>query len=120
MINRMTVEIKEARFLAYHGLYAEEQKTGNEFIVTLKVDYEVGNNEVLTIDETVNYVSLYELLKEQMQHPRDLLETLAMDIINEIQSDFPMLSAAEISIEKLNAPIDSFAGKVGVVYKKQF
>lgn len=116
----MTVEIKEARFLAYHGLYTEEQKTGNEFLVTLKVDYEIGDEEVFTIDETINYVSLYELLKEQMQHPRGLLETLAMEIVAEIQSDFPMASSAEISIEKLNAPMDSFTGKVGVVYKKQF
>jgi dihydroneopterin aldolase len=35
----ITIELKQLRFLAYHGLYAEERKTGNEFEINLSVSF---------------------------------------------------------------------------------
>ena len=38
MAGMISIELKRLRFLAYHGLYAEEKKTGNEFEVNLVVN----------------------------------------------------------------------------------
>ena len=75
----LTIELTNLRFFAKHGLFAEEQKIGNEFEVDLFVSYDPGAELIDELSETVNYASLYELLKEEMQKPRELLETFVME-----------------------------------------
>ena len=116
----MTVELKELRFYAFHGLYGEEKKTGNEFEVSLCVDFTPVETIIANIAATVNYARLYEIIKTEMQKPRALLETLAMEIVETIHDSFPQISKADISIRKLQPPIIQFTGSVGVRYQKEF
>lgn len=116
----MTITVKGLRFHAYHGLYAEEQKTGNDFEVNLTVDYTPPSEVIQSIEDTINYVSLYDIVRKAMQLPRHLLETLAMEIAEQIHTIFPMITAVELSIQKLHPPVENFTGNVGVIYRKEF
>ena len=116
----MTVELKELRFYAFHGLYGEEKKTGNEFEVSLCIDFDPVETVITNIAVTVNYARLYEIVKTEMQKPRALLETLAMEIVESIHVSFPQINKADISIKKLHPPIIQFSGNVGVRYQKEF
>ena len=116
----LTIALKELRFYAQHGLYPEEKKTGNEFEINLVVSYSPSLQIVDDLHETVNYVSLYELLKKEMQQPRELLETLVMEIAEKIHHDFTLIKKIDITITKLQAPIAAFTGKVGVSYIKEY
>jgi dihydroneopterin aldolase len=113
----LTISLENLRFRAHHGLYEEEKKTGNEFEINLKVFYPAETGSVNSIHDTINYVTLYELLQTSMEHPRELLETLAMDITAAIHTAWPQLTALEITIEKLSAPIAKFRGNVSVTYR---
>lgn len=120
MSNLMTIELKKLQFFAFHGLYEEEKKTGNEFEVNLFVDY-IPNTVIITdMSATINYAELFELVKTEMQKPRGLLETLAMEIVELIHSLYPQIVKAEISITKLHPPIATFTGSVGVQYSKRW
>jgi len=119
MAKLITIELKQLRFFAYHGLYAEERKTGNEFSVDLSVSYlPVGS--ITDISETVNYVRLYDVLKKEMQNPRHLLETFVMEMTEIIHSHFTQIKRVEIRITKLQPPIAEFTGQVSVTYSKDF
>lgn len=120
MTNLLTITLRNLQFYAHHGLFQEERKTGNIFEVDLNVFYSPSGDIVTDISETINYATLYELVKENMQHPRELLETLAMEIVENIHLSFPQLKKVEISIQKLQPPIANFAGKVGVSFTKEF
>ena len=120
MNDSITIELKQLRFFAFHGLYPEEKKTGNEFEVDLFVTYSPGNGIITGLEETVNYVALFELLKKEMQQPRELLETLAMEIAGLIHASFRFTKRIEIRITKLHPPIDRFTGSVGVNYSKEY
>ena len=89
----ITVELKQLHFFAYHGLYAEERKTGHEFEVNLFVSYLPVSGTITGISDTVNYVELYELLKSEK---------------------------IEIAVTKLHPPITGFTGTVGVKYSKEY
>jgi 7,8-dihydroneopterin aldolase/epimerase/oxygenase len=115
----MTIELKALRFYAFHGVFPEEKKTGNEFEVNLFVDFIPAEAVIKALDETINYAQLYEIVKAEMQKPRGLLETLAMEIIENIYSSFAQIKKAEIEIIKLHPPIAKFTGSVGVRYKKE-
>ena len=120
MPGEITIELKKLRFFAYHGLYAEERKTGNEFEVNLTVSYTPVSGTITHLDDTVNYTMLYELLKAEMQKPRDLLETFVMEVAEHIHSSFPQIKKVEIFITKLHPPIAKFIGTVGVKYCKEY
>ena len=116
----ITIELKQLRFLAYHGLYAEERKTGNEFEINLSVSFQPASGTITGIGDTVNYSSLYTLLKSEMQKPRHLLETLMMEVAEVIHLSFPQIKKIEISITKLHVPIAKFTGTAGVKYQKDY
>ncbi|MBL7747884.1 MAG: dihydroneopterin aldolase [Chitinophagaceae bacterium] len=120
MADLITVELTDLHFFAYHGLYPEERKTGNEFLVNLAVDYQPGADIVNDITGSINYATLFEIIKKQMQQPSDLLETLSMTIAAEVHSSFPQIKKIQISISKMHPPIASFEGKVTVTYLKEY
>ena len=101
----------DLRFYAFHGVFEEEKKTGNEFRVSLKVTLpfkeEVLNDD---IDSTVSYADLYEIIKTEMEKPRNLLEKLAIDIVKRIIENFPEVKKGRIEIEKIHPPIPGMLG----------
>jgi dihydroneopterin aldolase len=116
----ITIELKHLIFLAYHGLYAEEKKTGNEFEINLSVSYQPSSGTISGISDTVNYAELFGLLKIEMQKPRQLLETFLMEVAEIIHASFPQIMKIEISITKLYVPIAKFNGTAGVKYQKDY
>jgi 7,8-dihydroneopterin aldolase/epimerase/oxygenase len=120
MAGLLTIELNKLRFFARHGLYAEEIKTGNEFEVNLSVSYLAETIVITDIAETINYVSLYELIKTVMQKPTPLLETVIMTIAEKIYQQFPHIKKTSISIAKLHPPIAKFIGEVGARYEKEY
>jgi 7,8-dihydroneopterin aldolase/epimerase/oxygenase len=120
MTGLLTIELNSLRFFARHGLYAEEIKIGNEFEVNLSISYLPETIVITDIAETINYVSLYELIKAVMQKPTPLLETVIMMIAEKIYQQFPHIKKISISIAKLQPPIEKFVGEVGVGYEREY
>lgn len=114
----ISIELRQVRFSGYHGLYPEEKKTGNEFLLDLVVSYDTGEEMITDISRTINYVELYQLVKQQFDTPIALLETLVKQIAAEIFSTYPQALKIFIAIEKLHPPIQGFEGSVRVSYTR--
>jgi len=111
--------LKNMRFYAYHGVYAEEQRIGNDFTVDLRIDLSFG--ESLFTDQladTLNYEAVYLLVKEQMMIPSKLLEHVATRILNKLMDSFIAIQAMEIRLSKLHPPLGGEVEKVTVVLYK--
>lgn len=119
-MSEIIIELKQLYFFSFHGLYEEERKVGGEFVVDLFTKYSSGQNKISFIEQTVNYAALYEIVKAEMNQPRNLLETLAQSIAEKIYQSFPLLKEIEIRIEKKNPPIVGFMGSVGVRFQKKY
>lgn len=120
MSGLVSIELKKLRFTALHGLFPEELKTGNEFEVNLLVSFMPTSGTITGLADTIDYTKLYELVKKEMNHPRHLLETLAMEICERIHLSFPGITRIEISISKLQVPIVSFRGYTAVSFVKDY
>jgi len=118
-MGEFTIELNKLVFFSFHGLYEEEKKVGCEFIVDLFAKYTSDKKTISSIDETVNYTTLYEIVKTEMNRSRDLLETIACSIAEESMKSLPQIKEIEIRIEKKNPPIVGFTGSVAVKFKKQ-
>jgi dihydroneopterin aldolase len=114
-----TIHLHQLEFFAHHGLYEEEKIIGNNFIVSVDVDFESAQT-IASISETIDYTSVYEIVQKRMLIPTDLIEVVAQDIITVVCMTFPQVKQIKISIQKSNPPVMNFKGNVGVSLQKNF
>ena len=109
------ISLSDLRFYAYHGVFEEERKLGNEFRVSLSVL--IPYNEAMENDDiasTVSYADLFEIIREEIDRPVKLLETLALRIVKKIRNNHPMVAGGKLTIEKVHPPIPRIIGSASV------
>lgn len=114
----LKISLNNVKFTSNHGLYNEEEILGNTFIVNATATCKQFENENVSINNTVNYGSIFEIVEKFLQTRTDLLETLTINICNEILAKFSLIVEIEVCITKKNPPIKNFNGDVTVCYKK--
>lgn len=114
-----TIHLHNLLFFSHHGMHAEETVTGTNFEVSVDIEF-IQEEPVRKISQTINYATVYEIIKAHMNKPVALLETLAENISNAIFLHDTRITNINITINKSGAPISNFAGKVGVSYRKKF
>jgi 7,8-dihydroneopterin aldolase/epimerase/oxygenase len=104
MIGKVALEGLE--FHAFHGVYPHERESGNWFEVDIVVESDFSmasaNDE---LQGTVNYETLFKIVKEEMHQPSKLLETVAEKIARDVLQNIPEALSVELRISKLNPPI---------------
>jgi len=119
MLNKVTIELENMKFYAYHGHYEVEQKVGNHFLVSLLVISE--KTESLHSDrlkDALDYQLLYMVVKREMEVPSHLLEHVAERIIRSVFSEVVGVSHARIRISKMNPPMGGEIEKVSVTLER--
>lgn len=115
----VTINLNNLRFFSHHGIHDDETIVGTEFEMNVSVTFpETG--KIISLDQTINYVVIYTIIKEHMKNPSRLMETVAMQVAEDIYKIDNRITTINISISKLNPPINNFTGSVGVNYTKEF
>ena len=108
-----TIKVENIKVFAYHGCLNEETKIGSDYRVELVVIADLKtSSESDNLNDTVDYVLLNKIVKEEMNIPSKLLETVAKRILNRIFKESDLVTKATISVSKINPPI---GGDVGLV-----
>ncbi len=108
------VTVENLKLFACHGLYAEEQKLGNWFLLDIDLAYKMEATQSLKIEETVNYVHVISMATQRMCIKENLLENVLANLKADLLEKFSFLQAIKLKITKLQAPIASFTGQVSV------
>ena len=119
------IELKGMIFHAFHGVSAQERKVGTVYTVDLKFELDIQKAaETDHLSDTVNYASIYAIVKEEMAIPSNLIEHVALRIVQHIQTDFPQIKTVEIRLAKQNPPfggdIREVAVVIGFIFQKDF
>ena len=120
MSSLLTISLNNVRFRAYHGVYPEERQKGNDFVVNLQVSYIPKTGTIVSLSDTIDYSTLFEIINTIMQQPVDLLESLVKQMAQAVYKKFSEVSEVTVSVEKLNPPIDRFSGSAKVTYTEIF
>jgi|SRR5210317_480637 dihydroneopterin aldolase len=100
------IKLDNIRVFAQHGCLNEETKIGSDYRVDLKVKASLkksANSDELK--DTVDYVLLNKIVKEEMAIPTKLLEAVAKRIIHRIFKESKMVKKVSVSVSKVNPPI---------------
>ena len=107
--------LKNIRLYAYHGCLDEEEKIGSDYVVNVVVHTELEKSSFSDeLSDTVDYVSLYAIVKEEMAVRAKLLEKVADRIIKRIFREHEEVSRARVKVAKQNPPIGGNVEEVAV------
>lgn len=101
------IVLRGMTFHAYHGVMPEEAVTGNRFIVHVRIGLDLRAAGLSDdVNQTVNYASVYEVVRMVVEGPRkNLIEAVAESIAAELLRKFLSIEALVVEVEKPNAPI---------------
>ena len=108
------ITVEGIRVFAYHGHLPEEKKLGGHFIVNVWVTTDTSKVEKTDdLNDTVDYVKIISIVKDQMAIRADMIEVPAKRIVDTI---LPLNKVQKVTVEleKMQPPIDASFDKISV------
>ena len=114
------IEVKNIRLYAYHGCLDEEGKIGSEYRVDLAVKADLSKSaKTDTLSDTIDYVHLNRIVKEEMAVRTKLLETVADKLLDRILKELPLVKKVTVEVSKINPPIGGNVAMVTIKMSKK-
>ena len=112
------ITVEGIRVFAYHGHLPEEAMLGGHFIVNVWVTADTSEVEKTDeLNDTVDYVKIIEVVKEQMAIRADMIEVPAKRIVDVILSLNNKVQKVKVELEKSQPPIAAEFDKISVTIK---
>lgn len=100
------IRLQNIRVYTNHGCLEEEAKIGSEYRVDLEIEADLStSSHTDELADTVDYVHLNAIVKEEMAIRSKLLEHVAQRIINRVSSEIKMANVIRVEVSKINPPI---------------
>ena len=113
------IELENMEFQAFHGCYPLEQVVGNRFLVNVTIEADLSlAAESDDVADTINYLHVYETVREQMAVKSHILEHVARRIIDSIYSRFPPTRRVRVKVSKMAPPLGGKIERVSVSLEK--
>ncbi|MFM1929170.1 MAG: hypothetical protein RL387_498 [Bacteroidota bacterium] len=115
----MKIYLNDLSFFGFHGLYEGEKKIGNQFKLDIEIDFTPIVDRIDHLDQTIDYVQVYNTVESIMGSPTPLLETLVDKIATQILKDHIIANKVFVKITKQKLFIASFEGLTSVSTEKE-
>lgn len=113
------IKLKNIRVYAYHGCMLEEGKIGSDYRVDVSVKANLSTSaQSDNLIDTVDYVHLNKIVKQEMAIRSKLLETVVERILDRILQEIPLVEKADVAVSKINPPIGGNVAMVTVEMSK--
>lgn len=100
------IKLTNIRTYSYHGCLTEEAAIGSDYRVDLEIKTELRKSALSDqLEDTVDYVFLNQVVKEEMAIRAQLLEQVAHRIIVRVFKESAAVSRILIRVSKINPPI---------------
>jgi dihydroneopterin aldolase len=107
--------LKDLRFHAFHGVMPQERKVGGDFLVSLRMGYDISKAmRTDEVSDTLNYAEVYALVRKEMEQPSALLERVAGRIAEALFASDPKILSIDLWLTKVNPPMGADCQGAGV------
>ncbi|OEY72554.1 dihydroneopterin aldolase [Salegentibacter salarius] len=113
------IKLKNIKVFAYHGCLDEEGKIGSDYRVNLKVKGDLSHSaKTDALADTIDYVHLNKIVKEEMAIRSKLLEAVAERILKRVLDEIILVQKVKVEVSKINPPIGGNVAMVSVIRSK--
>lgn len=110
------IKVTNIQVYAYHGCLVEEGKIGSEYRVDVNIKANLQKSAMSDrLKDTVDYVHINRIVKEEMAIRSKLLEHVAKRILNRIFSEINIANKATVEVSKINPPIGGNVEMVTII-----
>jgi dihydroneopterin aldolase len=110
------IAVEGIKVYAYHGCLKEESLIGADYSVDVIMETDfttAAKTDDLT--QTIDYVIVYQIVKQQMAIRSNLIEQVGQRIVNELKNTFETIQKLEVKVTKLNPPMNGNVERVSIV-----
>ncbi|GLX71440.1 dihydroneopterin aldolase [Paenibacillus glycanilyticus] len=113
--------MKGMQFYGYHGVFSEETRLGQKFIVDLDLKLDLDQAASTDdLDATINYAELYGEVKSVVQgQPYKLIEALAGGIATRVLEAYTMINEVTVRVTKPNPPFEIYFDGVTIELRRK-
>ncbi len=109
------IRLEKLRVRAFHGVLPQERTVGGDFVVTLRIGYPWQQAmDTDDVGDTLDYASVYCLVRSEMAVPSQLLEHVAGRIVRALLNDFPLITSIDLWLTKVTPPMGADCDGAGV------
>jgi len=114
------IQVNNIKLYANHGCLNEEAVIGSWYRVDIEVNVDLTKSSISDdLEDTVDYVQLNHIVKEEMVIRSKLLEEVANRILDRFFLELKMIKSATVSVAKLNPPIGGNVQEVVIILTKE-
>ncbi|GGJ12372.1 dihydroneopterin aldolase [Alicyclobacillus cellulosilyticus] len=105
----------------YHGVFPEERRLGQRFIVHLRLGLNLASAAAAdNLEQSVDYGAVCQTVQRVVEgEPQQLIERVAERVCETLFTQFPKLEQIEVEVVKPGAPIPVPFAEVGVRLVRQ-
>lgn len=116
------IHLNQMAFYGYHGLFKEEKKLGQRFLVDLTLFLDLkkaGKSDAM--EDSVDYGVVYQKVKEVVEgQSRNLVESVAEEVASNLLTTLDKLDACFVKVYKPDPPIPGHYQSVAVeIYRER-
>ncbi len=113
--------IKDLEVYAYHGVAEEEKKMGQLFIVSLELTADLESAaQSDNLLNTIHYGEVCDDVENVVSSQKhNLIETVALEVINQLFENYPTVQGIRILLKKPWAPIGKHLKYAAVEMERQ-
>ena len=110
-----TIRLKNIKIYAFHGCMIEEGQIGSDYLVNISVKANLNKAaETDDLHDTVDYVHIQKIVKDEMAIRSKLLEHVGKRIIDTVFQQIKMVDEVKVTVAKVNPPIGGDVAEVSV------
>ena len=114
------IQVNNIKLYANHGCLEEEAIIGSWYRVDVEVEVNLSKSSISdALEDTVDYVHLNHIVKEEMGKRSKLLEEVARRILDRFFSELKMINTATVRVAKINPPIGGNVQEVVIILTKE-
>lgn len=105
-ITDYSIELRDIHLYAHHGVMPQERTIGAWFTIDIKLtinDHSCAYSD--SIENTVSYADVYDIIKAEMSVPSNLLEDVCRRIMSRLFDNFASVTDISITLTKDTPPM---------------
>lgn len=114
--------LKGMRFYGYHGVFSEENKLGQQFVVDLELYMDMSQaGKTDQLEHALDYSELHAFVKGIVQGPPfKLIEALTANLASSVLRHYTMVNEVTVRVTKPHPPFDvHFEGVTIEMHRKR-
>jgi dihydroneopterin aldolase len=110
------IHLEAIQLFAYHGCLPEEALIGSNYTIDVMMETDFTAAALADdLSQTIDYCVVFNIVKEEMAIRANLLENVAIRMVNRLKRELKDLNKVAITVTKLNPPMNGNVKGVSII-----